>query len=315
MKQKLQKKYEMIAQANGLHLDAKSGVLSGKYGGYSVQMFAADTSQPYLLTLQFGVHRNASALTKAECKEFVKEHAGVLSISQNGNTILITMKGSSKEEKLQEAVKEILWESASYLRQQGFTACCQRCGKEEETESFQIGNRLMQLCKKCGGEVEDQVAAQVKQEDEIKENFLGGLAGSFLGALIGVACIVLIGQLGYVAAISGVVMAVCTLKGYEMLGKKLSGIGVAVSAVFMIVGTLLGNRIDWALHIARQMDMGLIEAYQAIPDMLTEGILKSSAYYDNLMMIFAFLLLGAVPTSYRTIKERKTGGRMRKLNS
>ena len=319
MKQKLQKKYEAVAHANGLRLDAKSGVISGKYGGYSVQIFAADTSQPYMLTIQFGVHRNAPDLTKAEGKEFAKAHAGVVSVSQSGNAVFVVMRVSSKEEKFQEETKEILWESASYLRQQGFTACCQRCGKEEETESFQIGNRLMQLCDKCGGEVQRELAAQVKQEEETKENLLGGIAGAFIGSLIGsligVACIVLIGQLGYVAAISGVVMAVCTLKGYEYLGKKLSGKGVAVSAVFMVIGTLLGNRLDWTFHIVRQLGMGVVEAFQAIPDMMADGTLKSSAYYDNLMLVFIFVLVGAVPTCYRAIKDRKTGGRMRKLNS
>ncbi len=315
MKQKLQKKYEAVAHANGLRLDAKSGVISGKYGGYSVQIFAADTAQPYMLTIQFGVHRNAPALTKSECKEFAKAHAGVVSASQGVHTVFVVMRVSSKEEKMQEEVKEILWESASYLRQQGFTACCQRCGQEEETESFQIGNRLMQLCDKCGGEVQKELAIQVKQEEETKENLLGGIAGAFVGSLIGAACIVLIGQLGYVAAISGIVMAICTLKGYEYLGKKLSGKGVAVSAVFMVIGTLLGNRLDWTFHIVRQLGMGVIEAFQAIPDMMADGTLKSSAYYDNLMLVFIFVLVGAVPTCYRAIKDRKTGGRMRKLNS
>ena len=315
MKQKLQKKYDAVAHANGLRLDAKSGVISGKYAGYSVQIFAADTAQPYMLTVQFGVHRNAPALTKAECKEFAKAHEGVVSVSQSGNAVFVVMRVSSKEEKIQEEVKEILWESASYLRQQGFTACCQRCGKEEDTESFQIGNRLMQLCEKCSEEVQRELAAQVKQEEETKENLPGGIAGAFIGSLIGAACIVLIGQLGYVAAISGIVMAVCTLKGYEYLGKKLSGKGVAVSAVFMVIGTLLGNRLDWTIHIVRQLGMGVIEAFQAIPDMMADGVIKASAYYDNLMLVFLFVLVGAIPTSYRAIKDRKTGGRMRKLNS
>ncbi len=53
---------------------------------------------------------------------------------------------------------------------------------------------------------------------ERKENVLAGLVGAFLGSLIGVACIVGIGQMGYVASISGLVMAVCAIKGYSLLG-------------------------------------------------------------------------------------------------
>ncbi len=51
-----------------------------------------------------------------------------------------------------------------------------------------------------------------------RDNVIAGIVGAFLGSLIGVACIVVINKLGYVSAISGVVMAVCAIKGYAMLG-------------------------------------------------------------------------------------------------
>ena len=39
------------------------------------------------------------------------------------------------------------------------------------------------------------------------ENVLAGVVGALLGCLLGVGCIVLLGQLGYVAALSGIVLA------------------------------------------------------------------------------------------------------------
>lgn len=59
-----------------------------------------------------------------------------------------------------------------------------------------------------------------------RENIVAGAVGAFLGAMLGGACIVMLGQLGYVAALSGMVMAVCALKGYELLGGRLSVKGV-----------------------------------------------------------------------------------------
>ena len=41
-----------------------------------------------------------------------------------------------------------------------------------------------------------------------EDNPIAGLVGALLGSLIGVACIVLVSQLGYVAAVSGLVMDV-----------------------------------------------------------------------------------------------------------
>ena len=57
---------------------------------------------------------------------------------------------------------------------------------------------------------------------EKQENLALGILGALLGGILGGAAIVLIGQLGMISALSGVVLAFCTLKGYELLGKKLS---------------------------------------------------------------------------------------------
>ena len=61
---------------------------------------------------------------------------------------------------------------------------------------------------------------------------MGGVVGALIGSLLGAASIILLSQLGYVAAISGVIMAVCALKGYELLGGKLTKKGVIISAVW-----------------------------------------------------------------------------------
>lgn len=66
-----------------------------------------------------------------------------------------------------------------------------------------------------------------------KENVVAGVVGALLGSLLGVACIVLLGQLGYVAAVSGIVMAICTMKGYELLG-----IGMIVFGAVKVAGYL-----------------------------------------------------------------------------
>ncbi len=50
-----------------------------------------------------------------------------------------------------------------------------------------------------------------------KDNVTAGIVGAFLGSLIGVLCIIVIGELGYVVAISGVVMAICVLNSHSML--------------------------------------------------------------------------------------------------
>ena len=131
---------------------------------------------------------------------------------------------------------------------------------------------------------------------ERRENVLTGLVGAFLGSLIGVACIVGIGQMGYVASISGVVMAVCAIKGYSLLGGTMSRKGAVISCVLTVIMTYFGNRLNFAVSVARLAEVDVFAAFQAMGRLLDGGYLNTAAYWGNLIMLYMFTLLGAVPT-------------------
>lgn len=105
------------------------------------------------------------------------------------------------------------------------------------------------------------------EEREKRENIVAGVVGAFLGSLIGVACVVIIGQLGYVASISGLIMAVCALKGYELLGGTLSRKGAAISMVLILAMTYFAHQLSWAIALAEAMEgeLGIWESFRAIP--------------------------------------------------
>lgn len=129
-----------------------------------------------------------------------------------------------------------------------------------------------------------------------QENLLAGIVGSLLGSLVGLACIVLLDRLGYVAAISGVVMAVCALKGYERLGGALSRKGIIASSIVMVIMTFIGNQISWAFAATEALDMSFWEAYRSIMPLLRHGAIDAGAYWGSLVLLYLFTLLGAVPT-------------------
>lgn len=135
-----------------------------------------------------------------------------------------------------------------------------------------------------------------------RENVVAGIVGAFLGSLIGVVCIVLLGQLGYVASVSGLVMAVCALKGYEKLGGVLSKKGAAFSAVLILVMTYLANRLDWAISVAEAFDAGILTAFGAIDYLLEEEVIEGGSYWGNLVMLYIFTLMGAVPTIISSLR-------------
>ena len=142
------------------------------------------------------------------------------------------------------------------------------------------------------------------EQTKKRENFVTGIVGAFLGSLIGVVFIVLIGQMGYIASISGVIMAVCALKGYEILGGRLSAKGIAAACILIVVMTYMGNKLDWAVSAASVFEISLLEAFRAIDYFLDEGVIEASAYWVNLFLLYLFTLLGAVPTIIGSLRRQ-----------
>ena len=166
-------------------------------------------------------------------------------------------------------------------------------------------------CSKCGVEVPegsercDSCGFPVKTTQK-QENVIGGIVGAFLGAFIGGASIILIGMLGYIASVSGLILAVCTLKGYELLGGKLSGKGIVISILFMLATPYIADRIDWAIVIMQEFaDYGVTfaEGFAAVPELLKDGSIEMGEYIKNLLMIYGFCVLGAFATLRSTLKK------------
>lgn len=166
-------------------------------------------------------------------------------------------------------------------------------------------------CKHCGSEVTEgterceSCGFPVKAAEK-RENVVTGIVGALIGAVIGALCIILLSQLGYIASVSGLVLAVCTLKGYELLGGKLSGKGIVMCMLLMLITPYIADRIDWAIVIIGEWaDYGVTfgEAFAAVPELLADGSIEMGTYIKTLLMIYGFALLGAFSTLRNTLKK------------
>jgi hypothetical protein len=138
------------------------------------------------------------------------------------------------------------------------------------------------------------------------ENFLLGLIGALVGAILGGASIILLSQIGYIASISGFILAICTLKGYELLGKRLSGKGIALCILLMIVTPFLADWIDWAIYLMRdypEYELTIVDACIAMAGLMAEGYVDMAEYLKNLGMIYLFVVLGAFGTLKNVLKK------------
>ena len=137
-----------------------------------------------------------------------------------------------------------------------------------------------------------------------QENMLAGIAGALIGGIIGGAAIVLVGQLGLISAISGVILAFCTLKGYELLGKKLSKRGMLVCILIMLAVPYLADRVSWALEIVREFEWMFGDAFLYVHDVIGEFGAEAD-YWKELLFVYAFTALGAYTIIKQTLKKAR----------
>lgn len=168
------------------------------------------------------------------------------------------------------------------------------------------------VCGSCGASQTPETETPEAQNPEVRnpeqeapapaekpENVLTGVVGALLGAAIGAGAIILLGQLGYIASISGFILAVCTLKGYELLGGKLSVKGIVISLILLLVTPYIADRLDWAIIIMKEFSSEGVtfgQAFAAVPGLIAEGAIVQSEYIKNLLMLYGFTILGAFST-------------------
>lgn len=133
-----------------------------------------------------------------------------------------------------------------------------------------------------------------------KENPLLGMIGAFLGSLIGAASIVLLGQLGFVASLSGWLLALCTLKGYELLGKRVGGFGIAVCVVLMLVMPLVGYVGIYVVELIQEYGATVSEAIPFAVEVALDG-----ENIGSILMIYAFAVIGGIGLISNAIRANK----------
>lgn len=313
---KVTQNYEQLAIALGLQFDAARNVIYGQRNGYEIVAYATNyASYPYMFTVCLSAKSSAGILSKQDCKQFTKEEKSAATLSQKANQIIMVLKNMKKQEKLRENFDSTLNSLIAFLRSKGFEPCCQFCGQQTETKAFEVAGDYMHLCPECAGRLRQNISLAAQQKQQKNENIVGGVVGALLGSVIGIVSIIIFSQLGYISILSGIIMAVCTLKGYELLGGKLTKKGAVISGILILLMTYVGDRMDWAIMIARELETDFFEGFRAVPYLLEIEVIESSSYWYNLILLYIFTALGGFSTMYTMLKERKKEGKMSQIGT
>lgn len=207
------------------------------------------------------------------------------------NTLMINIKN---ENKLEVSDIEVLMRDIStFAQQNGYVQCCRHCGNEIPVDACLISGNADLACTSC-------IAQFASQQPPIKEvNLPLGIVGAVVGSLIGVVMWVVIYEIGFIAGITGFVMAVCCFKGYEMLGGRIDKKGIWICIAIAVIMLAAAEMITLGLEIhtsfSEYYEMSLSESFRLIPYMLEEGEITAAVIED---LLFGYVFMAAASFSY-----------------
>jgi hypothetical protein len=220
-----------------------------------------------------------------------------ISYTRDGGTVVLSMKmpmGDSAVEK----VDSVLLRLASIFRQAGATPACFNCGSDRPDSFAMVNGTAMKLCSGCEAGIEGSITKQTEEYSVATNNYLKGFIGALIGALLGSLVWILIGYLGYIAAIGGVAISFFAIKGYQMMKGKITtpailGIClVCLAAVALAQFALLDIELCKSIiSQGKEVDYGKLISYTfQLPFMYPE---ETGPFMRNLGLGVLFLALGS----------------------
>lgn len=311
----LAQKLTAAAEATGLLFDSEQNVLHGTFHGYCFSTSPLPSNARYCY-IYFHVTKNWNMLTADEGKEIAKQSNKLVEFFRPANGVVnsFLVKLGNDEATAAQKLTDALTYLADTFSALGFVNACAQCGQPVATEACAVGNGVRFLCPDCFETVSVDLGNQAQADAEKTENVGLGAIGALGGALIGAVTVVLFGRLGMVSALSGLIAAICALKGYELLAKKMSVKGVVVSCIAIVVMIYLGYQADWAIEVTQVFEVDFFTAFRSVPYLIHEGVIRPAAYLGNLFLLYLFAVLGSAPSILRIVKGQKNRFVIRKFN-
>lgn len=281
----------------------------GTYRGYQVifERRSPDSSSVIYVTINATApNQEMFGALSAYLKEQKENKKYFRNFICNEHSVRLELHSPAFAKKIPEVFNDIINPVIQYFITQGFTAGCQNCGDSGAVlDCYQINGTHRILCEKCFSQVQEHFEENKAEIKKQKGALIPGLAGAFLGAIIGAVLWIGIYKLGYIAGIAGAVTVICALKGYEKFGGAMDVKGIVASVVMSAIMIYFANNIAWAWEIYdafKSYHITFSEAYRSLHDVLSSTGSQSD-YYADLVIGYVLTLIcsiGTVVSAFRT---------------
>ena len=307
----------------GLGYDAKSRASFGTYRGYKIAI--KEDRRNHIYRINFPI-KALEENQKENIHIFLKE------LSQNSKLIKkacydnfalkveLIIKGMAKNNISN--IIELVQKIERFASVNSYNTCCESCGESISTSVHLMNDMPLQVCDQCYKQTIDELDnAQLTVKNK-KGNVITGLVGAFIGSLIGVALWVIVYALGYIATVCGIVLAVCIVKGYEMLGGKLNKTGVIITVLMTISMVYVANYLSYGYEVYNAFknieNIDVFQAVRLVKPMLSEYEEAKRAFMADLALGYVFTSVGAISvfvSAYKTSNLKYTVKKLEQQNT
>lgn len=294
------KGWENFAAEAGMIYDKKRQSVYGHYNGYAMVISYMQNQAQFIVTMNIngGTSEQANYVTEF-LRGLPQQNKFVKFANFDANVVTIGIKANKRDSVTH--MKEVLDSVISNCRSNSMVSCCKTCGSTNNLSVISVNGSCTIMCDDCFEKSKVELANAQIQVKKSKGNIVTGIVGALLGSLIGVAVWIIIYQLGYIAAIGALVLAVCTIKGYQMLGGKLNVGGVIISMVIAIAMLYFAENAAIAVEICTKYssefdNVNFFTAFNFIPKILAFSDEAMSGFIHDLVIGYVFLLAAAIPT-------------------
>ena len=282
-----------LATELGFQYDPETSSIYGENSGYFFLLRETDTKNVF--TIALSVSRDDAEEAAAQLHQMVKDSSVLKSISLNQYVTTFTAKAGMTKAKTIENIRQALTEILQFLQTNGFYTVCGYSGEKGPVGLYQIDDSLFLMNEECFKELSTQLKIETDSYNSQKENVLIGTVGAFIGAIIGGAVALFIARMGYVSYIAGLVLGVCVVKGYEILGKKFSKKGAVIS------------------HLMSEYELSFADSFDAVNATVLNGDAPQE-YFINFLLLAVFTGIGAWGAISSALSTQKTRGIARKIS-
>ncbi len=282
--------YGVLCQSLSVKENKKFNIIIGKKDNYTY-VIGDSKANNNTFYIKFSVSKDNNKLTDDVIKGLNDISNQIVNISSFSYDLSIYVKKIDSIESQSQLIEQILNKTIEFFKDNSIQNVDELTGEKSDTDVYSLYGSIKLI---SDSTFNRKISEQPNNKTEESENVLFGIMGALVGSVLGAVSIVAIGQLGFVASISGVIMGFATLAGYKKLGKKMDIKGIIISVIIMVIMTYLASRLNTAIAIVKELpSANLLEIFKNLPNLVKYKLVKPNAYYGNIAMTYLFTAIGA----------------------